>query len=421
MAGLRFLVLSINYSPEPSGFAPHVAAMCEHLVARGHTVTVLTGFPFAPAWARWPGYRRGFIRTEQMRGVRVVRHTHFIPRSPRRLWQRIAMEGSFCLSCALSLLRSSGKSRPDLVVYVGAQPSLAMTARWYASLIQRPYAVIINDLASGAAGDVGIVKHRWLGRLLETFEFAAYRRAAGAVVLCQAFRDALSTHGFAADRVKIVRSPVDLERIRPVPAHPEFRTRWGVPRNAFVVLFAGSMGLKQGMTNIVEAAAILRATSPNIRWVLVGDGETKSGVLQLIERLNLQHNVRMLPFESEAKMSEMFASADVLLLNQLASVKDTVIPSKLLTYMAAGRPVIAAVSQSSQGAEILRDAGGGLIVQPEQPQALADGVSELEADSMRLEAWGKLNRHYAEANFDQTRILASLEASLLGAASAAAS
>ena len=111
----------------------------------------------------------------------------------------------------------------------------------------------------------------------------------------------------------------------------------------------------------------------------------------------------------------MFAAADVLLLNQLASVKDTVVPSKLLTYMAAGRPVLAAVSSSSQGAEILREANGGMLVAPDDPLALVLGAEALmSAGPLALAAMGARNRAYAEKHFDQRKILAEHESLIVG-------
>jgi glycosyltransferase involved in cell wall biosynthesis len=110
----------------------------------------------------------------------------------------------------------------------------------------------------------------------------------------------------------------------------------------------------------------------------------------------------------------MFAAADVLLLNQLRSVKDTVIPSKLLTYMAAGRPVLAAVNRASQGAEILLEANGGLLVAPEDPNGLAEGVETLmRAGTQVLAAMSERNRAYAEQHFDQATILAQHESFIL--------
>jgi colanic acid biosynthesis glycosyl transferase WcaI len=404
---LDILVVSINYSPEPTGFAPHVAAFCEHLAAVGHRVTVFTGFPFAPNWARWPEFGGKFIQREHRSGVRVVRHTHFIPRSARRMIQRVLMEGTFCLVAMFSLVRF--RPRADVVLYVGAQPSLAMFARLVAGLKGVPYGVMINDLAAGAASDVGIVKSSFLQWCLHAFENASYRAAAGATVLGQGFKDVLVADGYPASRVQVVRSPVDVEIVQPRDTDVAFRQRHGFGPQDFVILFAGSMGLKQGLDNVIAAAARLKDECPEVKWLLVGEGETRAETERLIVRHALADRVRLIPFQPVEQLSAMFSAGDVLLLNQLAAVKNTVVPSKLLTYMSAGRPVLAAVNAASQGAEILREADGGRVIQPEDPAALAAAVKEMRLDAPGRLRMGRANRAYALEHFDQRKILQKLE------------
>jgi len=337
--------------------------------------------------------------------------THFIPRRAGHIIQRLLMEGSFCLMAAGILLRHL-QSRPDLIVYVGAQPSIAMLARLVAKWKGLPYLVSINDLAAQAAGDVGIVKYGMLQEMLSAFEFAAYRRASGAMVLCSSFRDSLLAHRYPANRVRIIPSPVDLERIHPVPCDGAFREAHGLSGQDFVVLYSGSMGLKQGMANVVEAARILQNGNPGIKWVLLGDGESRPVIEKLIHNYSLARHVCLLPLQPESEMAAMFSAADVLLLNQLSKVKDTVIPSKLLTYMAAGRPVLAAVNPASQGALLLAESQGGVMVEPENPAALAAGVKQLQANPTALQEMGRRNREYAEKHFDRRRIFAAQEAFL---------
>jgi colanic acid biosynthesis glycosyl transferase WcaI len=401
------VVISINYSPEPTGFAPHVAAFCEHLAATGRQVVAVTGFPFAPRWKRWPEYRGNFSMEEQRTGVRVLRNTHFIPRSPGSLVQRVLMEGTFCLSVLLTLVRH--RLRAPILIYVGAQPSIAMLCRVVAALTRARYGLMINDLATGAARDVGIIKPGLISRCLHRFEHSAYRAAAGAVVLCDGFKRALIAEGYPAERVQIVRSPVDTQLIRPLAEEGrEFRSRFGLAPEDFVVLFAGSMGLKQGLINVVKAAHTLSSELHRCKWILVGDGETRPNVERLILTLGVEKIVQIIPFQPDYEMSAMFASSDILLLNQLIAVKDTVIPSKLLTYMASGKPVVAAVNSASEGADLLRSSGGGMLISPEDPAALAAAVIALEADQTRRTLMGQANRDFAVRNFDQKKIMGQL-------------
>ncbi|MDP3283344.1 MAG: glycosyltransferase, partial [Desulfobacterales bacterium] len=253
---MNLLVLSINYAPEPTGFAPHVTDLCEYLAGRQHDVTVLTGFPFAPYWRRYNGYTGKLITFETVNGVKVVRLTHFIPRKPSSTLQRIFMEGTFCLLAGLILLRLR-RSQWDVVLYVGAQPSLAMLARIIGNVKKIPYVVAINDLAAQAADEAGIVRAGFLKRILAKFEYSAYSKASGAMVLCEGFRDALCKSGYPAEKIRMIRSPINVDNIHPTEGKNTFRQRFGIAEDSFVVLWAGSMGIKQGLSNIVVIADVI--------------------------------------------------------------------------------------------------------------------------------------------------------------------
>ncbi|MBI4446467.1 MAG: glycosyltransferase family 4 protein [Acidobacteria bacterium] len=408
---MNVLLLTINYAPEPTGFAPHTTALCEHLVTQGHAVTVLTGFPFAPYWKRWPEYRRRWAAQECANGITLIRLTHFIPRRPGRLLDRLLMEGSFALAAGfLALFRL--RTRPDVILYVGAQPSIAMLATLLASMWRVPCVVKITDLAAQAAADVGIVKMPWLTGALKAFEYRAYSQADGAIVLCSSFRQSLLADHYPADQIRVICDSVDLNEIGPGADGRGFRREHQLKDGDFVVLYSGSMGAKQGLANVIEAATLFNGCDAT-KWVIVGEGELKAQLEKLVREYKLSEKVRLLPLQPREKMSAMFSAADILLLNQLTSVKDTVIPSKLLTYMAAGKPVLAAVNASSQAGALLRESGGGMIVKPEDPSALAHAVNELQKDRALLDTWGRRNRLYAETHFDRQKIVAAQENFLL--------
>ena len=408
----RFFIVTINYAPEPSGFAPHATAFVQHLAGRGHDASVFTGFPFAPQWRRREEDRGRLFSRERAGNLTVHRVTHFIPRRPSSAAQRIVMEGSFCVTGLLAIVFAVLRSgRPDAVVYIGAQPALAMLARLVARLARRPYFVRITDLAARAALDVGIVGSR-LSRWLDAFEFAAYRRAAGAMVLCQSFEQQLVSNGYPRDRIRVIANPIDLAQIRPIPRDSGFRARYEIPEQVFLVMHAGSMGLKQGLLNVIAAARLTHGTT--IHWAFVGDGEMRNELVAATRAHGLEDAVRFVPFQRDDEMSAMFAAAEVLLVNQVRAVKETLIPGKLLTYMAAGRPVLVAANPASQVAQLLREADGGVLVAPEDPEALAAGARSLVAmHPETLAAFGARNRAYAEAHFDQRKILAAHEQFML--------
>lgn len=413
---MRHLILSVNYAPEPTGFSQHVSRLSEYLVRTGDEVTVITGFPFAPNWKRWKEYDGKRVLRESVNGVETIRVSHFVPRRPSSKIQRIAMEGTFSAAAARELLRM--KRQFDSVLYVGAQPTVAMLARIVAAWQKIPYVVWINDLAAEAARDVGIVRSNALLRALKWFEYSAYRKASGAIVLCEAFRRALIGNGYPDDRIRVIGSPINIHHIKPVPPG-DLRKRLQIPEDCFVVLFAGSMGLKQGLLNVIEAARLGRDRGESICWVIVGEGEARKSVERSIAEYELTDVVKLLPLQPEESLPGVLAAADVLLLNQLSTVKDTVIPSKLLTYMSAGKPVISAVNATSEAAKLMEAAHGGILVQPENPAALLHAATQLQrrkGDSSLPEI-GFLNRAYAVQNFDENNVFAAQRAFLRGVVS----
>lgn len=408
----RFFIVTINYAPEPSGFAPHVTAFAQHLAGHGHDVSVFTGFPWAPAWHRRAEDRGRLFATEHDGNLTIHRLTHFIPRRPSSAVQRILMEGSFSVVGFVALVAAMLKrGRPDAFIYVGAQPALAMLLRIVAALVRRPYLVRITDLAARAAVDVGILGHR-LSRALDAFEFAAYAKAAGAAVLCHSFERSLAEYGYPSDRIRVIANPIDVQKIRPTPRKGRFRARYGIPEDAFVIMHAGSMGLKQGLMNVIAGADLTRESG--IHWVFVGDGEVRSQLVDTVRTRQLEDRIHFIPFQPDDELAETFADADVLLVNQVRAVKDTLIPGKLLTYMAAGRPVLVAANAESQAAQLLRDAGGGVLITPEDPAALASAAREFStSDCGALRSFGERNRAYAEQHFDQDKVLSEQEEFLL--------
>jgi colanic acid biosynthesis glycosyl transferase WcaI len=325
------------------------------------------------------------------------------------------MEGTFCLVAGM-LFMMLGRSHFDVVLYVGAQPSLAMLARIIGNTKKIPYVVAINDMAAQAAGEAGIARAGIAKRILAKFEYSAYNKATGAMVLCEGFRDALCKNGYSGEKIKIIRSPINVDNIHPSIDKYAFRRCYGISKDSFVVLWAGSMGIKQGLSNIIEACKLSQGLGVSVLWVLVGDGEARHSLEAEAKKCNLESYIKLLPFQPEDHLSDLFSTADVLLLNQLSAVKNTVIPSKLLTYMAAGLPVLAAVNAESQGAELLRASAGGVLVEPENPGALIEGLKGLMNDKKIREEMGERNRAYALENFDRKKILKAQEVFLMDVA-----
>lgn len=397
---MRILILGINYFPERTSVSPFTTGLSEHLAAEGHDVRVVTAFPYYPEWRTWKEYRGRITQFEVRNGVEIRRVRPFIPWRASSLAQRLLHDFSFTL---LALIAGLAAGPCDVIYCSCPPPALALAAYVVSRIRNVPYTIKLTDLASDAALATGILREGFLIRCARAIERFAYRHAQTVVCLCDAFRARLAQDGIPADHLHRIPDWGDTEAIRPVRSDGSFRAANGIAADQFVVLHTGNMGKKQDLVNVVRAAELTRGDA-NLHWVIVGEGEERALIENATRAGNLG-NLLVLPLQPAAGLCQMYADADVLLLNQKAAVKDAVIPSKLLTYMASGKAVLCAANADSEASRLIREAQCGEVVQPENPRILADGALALRANRFLRQTMGSNGRTYAENNYSKAQVL----------------
>ena len=397
---MRILVVAINYAPERTAVAPFTTGLCEHLASKGHELTVITAFPYYPEWRVLDGYRGHLFMKEVVNGIPVRRVWHFVPRRASSLLQRLAHDFSYAVSAFFAGLFVG----PFDIIYCSSPPPAAALSAFLLSSLKRvPYVIKLTDLASDAALATGIVKNGFKVTTARAIERFVYDRSKEIVCLCQGFIDKLTKRGIDRAKLHLITDWADTECVRPLTGANPFRDACGVAGSQFLVLHTGNMGKKQDLLNMVRSADLTRFTT-DIVWMLIGQGEEREQIEQEIRRRNLG-NFRLMDLQPMELLRQIYSAADVLVLNQKATVEDAVIPSKLLTYMAAGRPVVAAISEKSEAARYIREANCGLVVPPENPAALVQGILELKQDLMLRKEMGMNGRAYAEVHFTRDKVL----------------
>ena len=192
------------------------------------------------------------------------------------------------------------------------------------------------------------------------------------LVLTEGFAEELRRHGPHDLELHIVRDSEELSGLDPATECTEARRRHGLDPDQPLITHIGSIGRKQGLQVVVQAAS---QDQTGACWLLVGDGPERSA----IARAAPAGRLRFLPFLAKQQLADLLAASDLALLTQRRRVVESVIPSKLITYMAAGLPVIASVHADSEAARLIRRAECGLVVEPEAPAALRDAAAELLA------------------------------------------
>ncbi|MEU7567572.1 glycosyltransferase [Streptomyces fradiae] len=395
----RLLLVSTNYAPEHTGIGPYATQVAEHWAALGHETHVLAGMPHYPSWSVDPAYRGAWRRTEARGGVTVHRRRHTVP--PRQTAVRRALfEGSVL---AHQLAAPPRMARPDAVV--AQLPSLAggvvaarLAARW-----RVPFVPVVQDLMGAAAAQSGIEGGDRAAAAASRVEAYVLRRAALVGVIHETFTARVTALGVAPERIRVV--PNWSHVAAPSRPREETRRRLGWAPADTVVLHSGNMGLKQGLEVLVGAARL----DPALRVVLMGDGNQREALGRLAADVP---NLEFLPPAADADFPEVLAAADVLAVTQRASVLDMSVPSKLTSYFAAGRPVVASVADGGGTAEEVRRSGAGVLVPPEDPAALLAAVRGLAADPGAADALGAAGPRHVAAHLSRAAGLARYDALL---------
>jgi colanic acid biosynthesis glycosyl transferase WcaI len=407
---MRILVLSQYYAPEP---IPKPVDLAVALARRGHDVTVLTGFPNYPSGRLYDGYRLRPMRREIIDGVPVVRAFE-LPYHGRSALGRLANYGSFMLAAPLA---STRLGRFD-VIYVWHPPLTMGVAAWLVSLITRaPFAYDVQDIWPDAAVLSGLLRPGVFVRLLSRLERFVYRRAAHLFVATDAARTNLLDKGVPPDRVTTMSHWVDEALLTDRTGSAEaadLRRRCGW-EDRFVVMFAGNLGLVQGLDTVLQAAARLRDT--DVHLVFVGDGVDRPRLIAMTTDLDLRDRVTFIDRQSPEALSAYHAAADALVVHLRRSpLSDFVIPLKTASYLAAGRPIVAATGGAA--GELVERAGAGCAVSPDDPEALAAVLRRLRAlPADERAAMGDRGRAFARARLAAGVVVPQYEAELARIAS----
>jgi colanic acid biosynthesis glycosyl transferase WcaI len=408
-ANLKILILSINYWPEVTGIGAFTTYRAEHLVASGHEVEVCTTFPYYPEWKVPPSYAGKIAQNEERNGVKIVRSYAYIP-NPVTAMKRVVFEASFISSATL---RALGRKRPDVLLVVSPPLGLAASAIFLSRLWRIPYVFDVEDLQPDAASDLGMLPG-WALRFLYRVEEAAYRHARLVTTLTPSMRKKIVDKGVPNEKVELLEPRMDDSLVDLVVEEGSaFRQRYHLEEK-FLVTHSGNMGVKQGLDVVLGAAALNRGDD-SMLFLFVGDGADCGRIQRRAAELKLQ-NVKFLPLLSQQDFRGLLAASGICLVTQQQSVSEIAFPSKIVTYLAAGRPIIASVNPDCEVARVVRESGAGRVVDAEEPEALSFALQEMRRED--LSKFSENAREYARLRWSSVRVLGHLERSLVAAAGA---
>ncbi len=280
----------------------------------------------------------------------------------------------------------------------------AAVAGWMVGAVRRvPFVFELGDLWPASIAAVGAMDQGRFLRAMEKLELFLYRRAAAVVALSGAFKRNLTRRGIDGNKIAVVINGVDLTRYGPRQRNAELADDWKLS-GMFVVGYVGTHGMAHALGNVLDAAERLKDTE-NVRFLLVGDGAERDGLLAASRRRGLT-NVVFAPMQPKEAMPDVWSLCDVALVH----LKDSpifagVIPSKIFEAMAMGLPILLAAPEG-EASRIVLEEKAGLWVPAEQPGALSDAVLTLLGNPQTLRALAQQSldaapRHSREQQAEQ--------------------
>jgi colanic acid biosynthesis glycosyl transferase WcaI len=407
---VRVTLLTQYYPPEVGAPQARIAALAAGLRQRGLEVTVHTCFPHYPDGGIRAPYRNRLVSREWDRGGGLVRSAVY-PAANRGFARRLAGHASFAAS---ALITASSTGPADVVVVESPPLFLAGAAIAYARVKRAQLVVNVADLWPDSAIELGALRSSVAIRAARAIERAAYRTAAAIVCPTAGIEATLEQRPESTGKTVLMRPAVDLERFEPDTA-----TTASTASNAIRplrVLYAGTVGMAHGLGTLLDAAEELERSAgvPPIEVVIAGGGAEAPELGARLADGGPNGMVRMLGVVPSEQVPSLYAASDVavVMLRDLP-IFHGALPTKMLEAMAAGRPVVLAAR--GEAARLIEEKDAGVVVEPENPEALAAALAALAADPGRRRQLGGAGRRAAEQAFGREDWLDRWSDLLLGA------
>lgn len=392
---MRFLILTQYYPPEVGAAQLRLSAVARALTTRGHEVEVVTGMPNYPQGRIAEGYG-GVFRTEMLDGIRV-RRSWLLPATGSGFRRML----NYLTFTATSLPAAATMKRADVVLVESPPPTLAVVGwviarRWNAAMVLN-----VSDLWPDSAIQLGLLQDGPVARTVGWLERWAYARATLVNAVTTGIRSTLiERKGLTERKVLFLPNGIDSEMFRPLPPDTALATRLGLAGRR-VILCAGTMIYAAGLDVVIAAAE--RLASRPVTFLMVGGGSERERLVQLAEARGVR-NVRFIEPRPATEISSLYSIAAAGLMTLLDSpLFEGTRPARILATMACAKPVI--YSGAGEGARIVQHADAGVVVPPQDPDALADAVATILDHPERAAVWGSNGRRYVEAELSWDRLV----------------
>ena len=386
---MRLLVIAPHFAPDVAPTGEVITRIVEELGGRGHRLEVLTSLPWYRSHSVEPGYAGRLYRYEDTPWGRITRIHPFPGSDKRKLLRRAAGYAGF--SALATILGGRGAAVDGVL---GVSPPLTLAAAGWALARKRKASFVFNvqDIYPDVAVELGALTNRPVIEVSYRLERWSYDVADAVTVLSEGLRDNVARKTSEPDKVRVIPNFVDTSWIKPSDRSNSYRREFGL-NGKTVVMYAGNVGLSQGLGLVIQAAAAL-AYEEDLVFVINGSGAERAALQAQARGLD---NVRFIDIQPPERLPEVLAAADIHLVTLKRGLARSSVPSKTYSILAAGRPLLASVDEGSEVANVVARAGAGIAVAPEDPEAFTKALRRLLDAPEEMQRMGEAGRRFVES------------------------
>ena len=395
---MKIRIVSCVFHPEPLASARTSGDIARAMVNSDNVTQVITTFPNRPAGKIYDGFQRRFwTRDRSIGGFEIIRVFSFFS-SQSNLFSRLLENFSFGVAGALAVLFLE---KPD-VIYANTWPIFAQGLLMLACKMRRiPLVLSIQDLypESLFVQKRGFEKTSRLYRLLHWLDEQIAQKSSFIIVISEKFKE-IYIHDRHVPEGKIAVIPNWIDDIKMITTSTsvDIRKIHNIPTDAFLVVYGGNIGAAAGVEQLIEAFHYL-PSQENIYLLLAGAGSNLSNCMLLIEKYQLERVIIHSPWLTPDTYT-ILSTADLCVLPTQGEQSLVSVPSKILSYMLAGRCVLAVASPSSEAARVITDSQAGWVISTNDPISLSgqiNDISKIPADELNRR--GQAGRSFVLKNF----------------------
>lgn len=393
---MRILFLNRSFYPDITATGQLLTELCESLVNDYKCeVTIVAGRPLSlPGDFKLRAFRWGIFRRESFRGIEIIRINN-TGLSTKSFFGRVSNYLTYFFWSFFSVLKIR---KPDLVVALTDPPVIGLAGMWVSLFYRIPFVISVRDIFPEASRGLKD-EHKIINLFLEGINRFLFRKAGHLAALGNLMKKRIEEKGGRSSGISIIPDWADCDKIFPVSKNNQFSSKNRI-EGKFVVMYAGNIGASSGLEFVISGAEILKEHK-DIVFVFVGEGIMKEKLAGLVAAAKLD-NILFFPYQPKDSLSEVFSSADIFLLPLKKGLSGFSLPSKIYSYLAAGRPYIACVDQESEVTQITTRYNCGLISKPEDPRELSANIIWLYKNSQSRLLMGK-NARDAAFFFDRKK------------------